>query len=99
VDDVLQVAQRPSKAVDPGDHQSVALTEKLEQRCQLLTAIGAGASYLLGSHHSTARRREGIELDGQILIKGRNASVPVKHSPTPKNVSKRYASILESCLE
>ncbi len=47
-----------------------------------------------------ARSGEGMELDGKILIKGRDASVlPIKHPPAPRDVPKRYVAMFESYLE
>jgi hypothetical protein len=41
-----------------------------------------------------------MELDGKILIKGRDASVlPIMHSPAPRDVPKWYVAMFESYLE
>ncbi len=86
------------EAVDPADHQSVAVPEKLKQGCQLLATIGADAADFLGPHHGAAGGGEGIELDGKVLINCRKRAYR-KAFPSSKNVSKQYASIFESCLE
>ena len=79
VDDVLQVAQRTGKPIDPGHDQRIPLAQELKQRRQLLPTLGAGAGDLLGSHHGAAGGCERGMLDRQVLVDRRNAGLSVDH--------------------
>jgi hypothetical protein len=58
VDYVLKIAQGPGEAVDPGNHQGVAVAQELEEHRQFLAPLGGSAGHLLGPDHVAAGRRQ-----------------------------------------
>jgi hypothetical protein len=49
--DVLQIADAPRQTINPGDHQNIALSEKVEDGAQFLAPGRCRPAALLGADH------------------------------------------------
>ena len=78
VDDVLEVSDRAGEAVDPGDHEGVALVQEVEQELQLGAALAPGTASLLGTDHLAAGGAQLLFLDREVLVEGGHAGVAVE---------------------
>jgi hypothetical protein len=74
-DDILEVADAARQAIDPGDHQHIALAQEVEYGAQLLAAGRGSAAALLRSNDFAAGRLKRRLLDLEILVDGAYARV------------------------
>ena len=80
VDDVLQIFDRAGEAVDPGDHEDVAVVQKVEQQLQLSAACPPGTASLLGTDHPAAGGAQLFLLDRQVLVERGHPGIAVEVS-------------------
>jgi len=68
--DVLQVADAASEAIDPGHKQRVALAEEVQYGLKLAAAFGGCRRLLLAADDIGACGLQGAELDIEVLVRG-----------------------------
>ncbi|GAA0263256.1 hypothetical protein GCM10008965_34330 [Methylorubrum aminovorans] len=71
--DILEIAEGASEAIDAGDHEGIALTDKIHDRAQLGAASDSGPGDLPGADNAASGDSEGGELEGEVLISGGGA--------------------------
>jgi hypothetical protein len=77
-DRVEELPERPGQAVELPDHQRIVGTHVVERGVQLRT-VALGATGFFGKDALAPRGVEGIELQGEVLIVGRDTSIANGH--------------------
>jgi hypothetical protein len=74
------------EAINTGDHQDVALPQKIKNGLELVAALGRGAAAFLGADHFAAGGLQRRLLDGEILIGGADPCVSDDRHVSPKRL-------------
>src|SRR5271166_2733108 len=77
MDDVLKIFDRARQPIDPRYHQSVTMSEKLEQQRQFRSSRARTAADLLRSDDLATGATECVFLDCDVLLQRRRAGVAV----------------------